>query len=941
MTRRYILLYCLLGFMSELLAQAVTTLPAFPTADAEITLVFDVKQAKDTRAQGLLGKTSDVFLWSGAGSTATGDAFQFQPAGQTNFSAPFEPGRMTSLGNDRWQIKLVPRTYFGVPANTPIRRLGVLLKSGDGRAQTEDFFVTIYDAGLNITRLAPAQKNLFVEPNATLPVRYRVSQRATLSLTVDGQAVNPTTESDTIRADLPTGSEPGVRKTVILRATTSSLPIQSVADTFFFTVRPQPTIAPLPNGVRDGVNYVGGTRNDATTTLVLYAPKKNFVYAIGEFNNWTPGPQYLMNRTPDGDRYWLTLTGLQPGREVAYQYWVDGSLAVADPYAEKILDPNNDKFIPATTYPNLKPYPAGATGIVSVFQPNQSSYVWQSNVLPARPTTGEIVYELLVRDFSAARTYQAVIDSLPYLKRLGVTTIELMPIMEFAGNDSWGYNPIFFFAPDKAYGTKNDLKRFIDVCHQNNIKVVLDMVLNQADFEFPYVKLYWDGTKPTADSPFFNPQATHPFSVFFDFNHESPATQAFVERVNRYWLTEYRFDGFRFDLSKGFTQKNTGGDVSAWSAYDASRIAIWKRIYGQLTAVNPNGLYILEHFAENREEQELAELGFLMWGNENGGFRNSIKGFTANIGGISYKQRGWSKPNLLGYAESHDEERLVYDAVTNGRTEGSYNVKSLPTALERAKLAAAFLLAVPGPRLIWQFGELGYDISINQNGRTGAKPIKWDYYQDANRLKLFNVYKNLIELKKTVPAFSTANFTADMSGIVKQLTLTDASNTIYLIGNFDAVAQLVEAAFPTPGTWYDYFTGQPVTVANPKARIVLQPGEFHLFSSQKLPIPEANLVPWTAAITLVTANEPHAAGQLIVSPNPADSELHIDLRSAYRGAVLFSLRDGNGRSIRSLRVQKNTDQLRHTLDVAELATGLYILHVQQGNQQTTAKVLKR
>lgn len=101
------------------LAQVITTQPAFPTADAEITLIFDLTQAKDGRAKGLLGKKDDVYLWSGAGSTETGDAFQFQPTGQTNFSAPFTPGKMTPLGNDRWQIKLVPRTYFGVPAGTP------------------------------------------------------------------------------------------------------------------------------------------------------------------------------------------------------------------------------------------------------------------------------------------------------------------------------------------------------------------------------------------------------------------------------------------------------------------------------------------------------------------------------------------------------------------------------------------------------------------------------------------------------------------------------------------------------------------------------------------------------------------------------------------------------------------------------------------------------
>jgi hypothetical protein len=122
----------LLFFSFSALAQ-VTTEEIFPTGDKEITLIFDLKLAKDSRASGLLGKTSDVFLWSGAGDADAGDAFKYQPAGQTNFSVPFEKGKMTSLGNDKWSIKLTPRTYFNVPAGNPIVKLGLLLKSGDGK----------------------------------------------------------------------------------------------------------------------------------------------------------------------------------------------------------------------------------------------------------------------------------------------------------------------------------------------------------------------------------------------------------------------------------------------------------------------------------------------------------------------------------------------------------------------------------------------------------------------------------------------------------------------------------------------------------------------------------------------------------------------------------------------------------------------------------------
>jgi 1,4-alpha-glucan branching enzyme len=133
--------------------------------------------------------------------------------------------------------------------------------------------------------------------------------------------------------------------------------------------------------------------------------------------------------------------------------------------------------------------------------------------------------------------------------------------------------------------------------------------MNQQDIPNPYVLMYYDfdAGKPAANNPWFNQEATHPFNVFFDLNHESTYTQAYLDTVNYYWLHEYKFDGYRFDLSKGFTQKNAGGSVSAWGQYDASRIAILKRMADKIWSHTPDAYVILEHFADNDEEKELAE----------------------------------------------------------------------------------------------------------------------------------------------------------------------------------------------------------------------------------------------------------------------------------------------------------------------------------------------
>ncbi|MDO6388817.1 alpha-amylase family glycosyl hydrolase [Pontibacter sp. BT731] len=931
LNRLLVLFVFLAGLAWQAKAQAVQTIPEFPNGDQEITIIIDVKQAKDGRAAGLLGKTDDVYLWSGAGVAGNPNAFQYQPAGQTSFNQPFNPGKMTALGNDRWQIKLTPRTYFGVPAGQTIDKLGLLLKNGSGSAQTEDFVIKIYDGSLQIALQEPEQQNFFVAANSAIPVRATISAKADVTVKLDNTVVYSATNTDQVQTSVNAGNQQGVLRSVTIEAKRGT---ENITQTFTFRVRPQPVVAELPAGIRDGVNYTGAT----TATLVLFAPHKQFVYAIGEFNNWQSAPEYLMKRTPDGNRYWIELNNLPAGQEVAYQYLVDGTLAVADPYTEKILDPGMDQYIPASTYPNLKAYPQGATGIVSILQTNQPAYTWKVTDFERPDPENLVIYELHVRDFIEARNYKVLADTLTYLKRLGVNAIELMPVMEFSGNDSWGYNPIFFFAPDKAYGTKNDLKAFIDKAHEMGIAVILDIVLNQADYVYPYVKMYWDGNQPAANNPFFNQRATHPFSVFFDFNHESESTKALVARASRHWLEEYNIDGYRYDLSKGFTQKNTGENVGAWSAYDAGRVATWKRIYDEIRSYDESAYVILEHFADNQEEKELSNYGMLFWGNHNHDYRSMAKGMLANPQGISYKNRTWENPYLIGYMESHDEERLLYDVLTNGNRNGSYNTRTLATALDRAKLAAAFFLPIPGPKLIWQFGELGYDVSIDQNGRTGQKPIRWEYQQQPDRQKLYQVYAELIKLKLNEPAFTTNDFDLQLNGQVKRIFLFHEDMDVFILGNFDVRAQQVNANFPSTGVWYDYFTGRENNIEDPGQAMELQPGEFHLYTTKKLKTPQAGLVPWQGLV--LSAEEELAERGVSVYPNPMQEATVLHLEGEYRGPVLLQLVDMTGRQLQQVRFLKHQQNHQEQLRLQRVPAGIYYLQVEQGGKKSVHKLLK-
>ncbi|MES2518016.1 MAG: alpha-amylase family glycosyl hydrolase [Bacteroidota bacterium] len=905
--------------------QAVTTDPVLPNGEQEITIIFDLTLAKDSRAKGLLGKKDDVYLWSGAGSTATGDAFQFQPAGQTNFAIPFEKGKMTSLGNDKWSIKFKPRDYYAVPAVVPIRKLGVLLKSGDGKSQTEDFSIIMYDNKLNVAFLSPKEKTFFAEAGSTISVLAVASQKANLGLTVNDISVNTVTNKDSLRYTLLVSSVSGATQNVKIIASTTT---ETTTNDFTVTVKPTPTTAALPTGVKDGINYISDTK----VTLVLFAPQKDFIYAIGDFNNWQINNQSLMQKTPDGNRYWIDIDGLTKGQEYAFQYLVNGILAVGDPYCEKILDPNNDKGISSTTYPNLKFLPDNVKSIASVFQTGQMAYPWKITDFKRPAQSNLVVYELHIRDFDTDGSYKNAIDRIAYFKNLGVNCIELMPIIEFSNNDSWGYNPIYYFAPDKAYGTKDDLKKFVDVCHENGIAVVLDVVFNQADYEFPYVKMYWDGTQPSADSPFFNQQATHPYSVFFDFNHENQVTKDYVNRANEFWIKEYKIDGYRFDLAKGFTQRPSSSD-NVFRLFDQSRVNIWKGYYDKIRSYDKDAYVILELFSEDSEEQVLTDMGMMVWANQNGDARNAVKGYSSDFTRYSYKSRGFKTPAAVGYMESHDEERMVYDGLKNGKV-----TLSIPTVLERVKASAATFLTIPGPKMIWQFGELGYDVSIEQNGRTGRKPIRWEYFQDADRLKLYKVFAELIKIKTNLDVAQTADFQLDVAGFVKKVTLNGTSNKLISIANLDITDNVVDNIFPTLGKWYDFFTGAFTEITDINTRFTLKAGEFHIYTSTALPKPEIGLVPWKALDATILSNENEVADDIKIYPNPSKDFIYVEIPTLSKGIFALKINDLAGKSL--LENELKAGQKTYSLDIQKLPQGVYFINAQQGEKRFVKKFVK-
>ena len=595
----------------------------------------------------------------------------------------------------------------------------------------------------------------------------------------------------------------------------------------------------MPSGCVHGINY----NQDGSVTLVLYdKDKKNasydWCYVIGDFSQWQRKSEYAMKRDDAAGCWWYTFTGIDPDKEYMFQYYLgkkDGTAAkVHDPYTEIVYDGYNDKYISSTTYPDLPAYPEGTSGLVSAFKLKKASYNWQNSSFSVSNPDDLVIYEMHFRDFTSTGDINGAMEKLDYLQDLGVNAIELMPVQEFEGNDSWGYNPCSYFALDKAYGTRDMYKEFVDACHSRGIAVLVDVVYNQATGAHPYAKLYWDATnnKTASNNPWFNVDAPHPYSVFHDWNHEFDLTREHVKNSLRYLLYEYKVDGFRFDLTKGFTNKSS--TESTASNYDQSRIDILKDYNNAIREVKSDAIVILEHFCAQDEEKALAQAGMKVWRNMNNAYCQAAMGFSSDSD-FSGLWTGSSMPfgSYVGFMESHDEERTAYKSKAYGN---SAIMGSVAARMKREALNAAFFLTVPGPKMLWQFQELGYDVSIETGGRTGKKPLHWEYYDDADRKALYDTYASLLKFRKENPEFfksdasfswkvGTSNWTSG-----RTITCKAGNKSFVVVGNFDTAEHTITVSLPSSGTWYSYFdldksyTGSSVS-------ITLGSGEWKLLTN--------------------------------------------------------------------------------------------------------------
>uniref|UniRef100_UPI00405607BF alpha-amylase family glycosyl hydrolase n=1 Tax=Alistipes sp. TaxID=1872444 RepID=UPI00405607BF len=903
----------------------ISTDPAFVTE----SMTEDVTIILNTAGTAADGFSGELYAHTGvltSESTTTGDWKYVK----SEWGENIPECKLKSQGDNIWHyvIKGGPRAFYGVPEGETITHLAFVFRSADSMIEVKDngadIFVELATEGMSVKFLTPKNGQILtVGEECSVQVQQQEATKVTL---YKNDEVVAESGSALITYDF-VPEEPA---DVVFKAVATD-GIDTIEERVSVAILAATQEAERPAGVVDGVNIDG-----TSATFVLYAPGKSSVVLLGDFNNYTPSNEYLMKR--DGDYFWATVSNLEMGTEYGYQFLVDGVVKVGDPYAEKILDPWNDKWIDASVYPDLKPYPSQYTSdIVSVFQLDKPEYAWTVTDFDRPKENSLAIYELLIRDFSDEGSIDAVTAKLDYLETLGVNAIELMPIQEFDGNDSWGYNPCFYFAADKAYGTEEAYKRFIDECHKRGIAVILDVVFNHATGQFPWAKMWWDSgaNKTSSDNPFFNVDAPHNWSVFHDFKHLYPKTREYFKDVLKYWLEEYKVDGFRFDLTKGFVQKP--GDYDA-GGYSSERITILSDYAMAIREVEQDAYIIFEHFCDQREEEELyTKVGALCWSNNAmGGYGETVMGWyddgkvdgfwglmgdfksnnwttdiafveqdgflvaedvvfaDANKEGCVFKvrkNRNWetsygvaddkklyelgavislnggknvlvnaevgvkydfyfqpetmkiyvmpdgAKPSAaalrsavtragsqsnfsdikrgrVNNIETHDEERIAYKAVTNGQT---YVKDDWAVLSKRLQAIYAFHFLSPYPKMMWQFGELGYDYSIDYNDRTGRKPVRWDYYDDANRRALYDAMSKIISWRTAnEDYYGGDNFKMDTWAVndVNMDGKTLVMDRVIVVANFTEEESTTTVEVSTPGQWKNLLSGESVTLGS-------------------------------------------------------------------------------------------------------------------------------
>lgn len=514
----------------------------------------------------------------------------------------------------------------------------------------------------------------------------------------------------------------------------------------------------------------------------LFAPYNKEAALVGCFSDWEPIPM-----EKDDRGYFRTQVELEDG---TYQYkfrvrsrsWFfepDQWVEIVDPYATDIDNPTQN-------------------GIIRIKDGEKivDTYVWKHDDKPLPADRELVIYEMHVGDFSggeddphARGQYKHVVEKLDYLCELGVNAIELMPVKEYPGDHSWGYNPRYFFATESSYGSTADLKNLIDECHARGIRVIMDGIYNHSESESPLTQIdhdYWYHHDPKDPEQNWGPEFNY---EHYDENLDIKPAWQFIGDNVKFWIEEYHIDGIRYDAAK-----NLGNyDFMHWTVAKTKKLAGSKPFYN-----------VAEHLPET---PSITNFDGPMDGCWQDGFYHTVK---AHICGDTFdleqlkdvldcKRRGFlGATNVVNYLSNHDHDRLMKELADREIFEEA--------AFKRLKLGAALLCTAVGIPLIWMGEEFGeYKAKTIEQAK-----IDWTLLgNDANR-GLLEYYKGLIHLRKNNQALYTENIDFfhenPEAKVLAYARWNDEGSRVVVVANLsdNYLAGYQVPHFPENGTWHEW-----------------------------------------------------------------------------------------------------------------------------------------
>ena len=946
------ILFSLLFFPLSFFSQVLSYNPNPFEVNQQVTITVDI--ASDETNCNSINNPSSVYMHSGIGDDNS--PWGFSVIG--NWGQDDGVGQMSDNGDGTWSITITPSDYFNLDTNQSslATRMGLVFRNEDGTQELKDdgcsdFFLNV--GAFQVDLINPDSSGIILVENngGTQILAQNTNGNADYELYANGELVDSQTNTNFYNGYLFSNLNENQYCELYISQGESTI-IKK-----FTILVDNTTVQSIPSNLEDGINY---SDDNTKITLVLSAPNKDFIYVSGNFNFWSPDSEYAMKKDSDSERFWLEIQDLTPGELYTYQYWVADIVPIedspnlvktADPFSTMVLSPFDDPWIPEESYPNLPEYPYefGIEREITAFQTGLQDYNWQVDNFEKPNEEDLVIYEVLIRDFDSERTFQNLIDRIDYFKQLNINAIELMPIMEYEGNESWGYNTAFHMSVDKFYGPEEKLKEFIDLCHQNGIAVILDLVMNHVMGRSPMNRMWMNDPdkngwgEPSEENPYFNEIATHTYGLGNDFNHQSTYTQYYTQRVIKHWIENFKIDGIRWDLTKGFTQNCNTQDENCTNNYQQDRVDILKSYADYSWSLDENHYVIFEHLGGSNEEQQWANYrlnegkGIMMWGKTNTPYYQLIMGYSANsnFSGIGHESRGFEGKRLLGYFESHDEERVMYNALQYGNNWDGYNIQDLNTSLSRMSAIGAISLTIPGPKMIWHFSDLGMENSLFtcSDGTVNEPDCKLDtkpqpqwvdnWLENVNRREVYDNWARIIDLKINEDVFE-GNYSISSGSLTPIIYIWDDGidsnllKNVVIVSNFDVVEQTITPYFPYNGTWFDLMdeNGESsINVNSTSDQITLQPGEFKIFGNQS---------------SIALSQNEYEIDDVYFYPNPSEGYINFN-----KDVDLIEIYDITGKIVVTF---ENTVKNR-PINIDYLDTGLYLVKISNDNLLSTKTLI--